>query len=371
MPRPRNIAAMTAQEFIGAVSMTGLKYNQIAMDLSKSSSMISKYASGRVPVPEHIRARLQKMVADRAEFLRTAGWMQPADTDIAAGNLALKMATHDVLPRLYLVNRRSTATPRQYPPYRMTHEKLRLFIDSIKRYLGFVRSERQATKDPQRVQDLDMEIADVCRLARQAAEVIHGEPPYEIHINSLEWYVVSRLLRHAYDSHSLVWARSMYQHWRKYKGLHFVKHGKYSYRGATAKPLPIAPLPVRGTHDTIDIESTIASLFGSDHAGEESTATRHRDGGEYPDGRASVLAAEEQPTLCNRVDGGGTIIGRAAAGTGATVHERAMSEQSDDDTTHRRPAVVAQVGRADNTALGCPVCRAGPTDPCRPGCGLG
>lgn len=356
MPRPRNVAAMTAQEFVEAVAMSGRKYNELAVTLGKSASIMSKYATGRVPVPEPIRAKLQELIEEREKFLKTSGWLQPGQ-DVAAANAALRQATQATAPRLYLVKRRSTITPRQYPPYRFTHEKLLLFVDCIKRYLAFVRGERQAADNTQRVADLDAEIKDVILLARQAADLVHSTPPYNFHINSLEWYVVSRILRHGYEHHGMVWARSMYQHWRKHKGLYYVSHGKYSWRDPAEK---------RDENTTHPTGGAVPAISG---AGEGTGGAGHLAGGADPEHEAG--ANPDRPRSLEEVivpvRGSeheiATII--TAGGNRGVDYDNAKNNRRTDGRDARNRHHDAGYAQQE-----CPACGAGPQDDCRPGCAL-
>lgn len=378
MGRRQTVAAMTCTEFSEMARIAAKNLEVLAPMLSRSHSTVCNYACGRMAVPFEIAERLRELCRQQVKKLETSGQLEQPFAVIRAAKYAQAIAegqaaasaaasmglgAHKALP-----HRRSRAKPRQYPAYRMTHEKLRLLIQAIKYYMAFIRGERQSCADARRVQDLDMELADLCQLGKQAVEVIKAAPPYDFYITSMEWYVVSRALRHLDVTHGVTQARSLYQHWRKYKDVPYIGNGKYRRAppAGTRINLPLAPTPV-GVLDEESIESAIESLLGGDGEGEESTASRHHDGStDQHDQAAAREDGHTQPGRepCDGLDAGRTII----AGGG---HGQFKIQQRDDETRDGRLAAVGGADQRGTGVLGCPVCSAGPGDDCKPGCGLG
>lgn len=235
--------------------------------LNRNHSTVCSYGTGRLAVPADVAEKLRALCRDKIDAMQASGIVDKNLAAVRAEKYARLVAQSQKAAELArmrtntLAMRRSRAIPRQYPAYRMTHEKVRLLIEAYKRYLGFIRGQWQVCADEHRLHDLKLELADITRLAQQAVEIIRAPPPYDYYITSMEWYVVSRALRHLDTSHGVVQARSLYQHWRKYKGMHFQGYGKYAYRGAQSALLPAAKSHSSVTEDKHVIEPRIEKIF--------------------------------------------------------------------------------------------------------------
>ncbi len=366
MARPETIAAMGPADFKEKCVFLGGMRATAAL-LNRAYSTVVNYSTGRMLVPELIASRITQLCEQRLDKMRMELASDEARRrlNIAAINeaRAAQREMSMVPGRVFLANRRTRASPRQYPPYRMNHEKVTLLARALKRYLGFIRGERQQSGDPQRIQDLDMELRDISLLARQCVELIETGGPYDFNITNQEWYVVSRALRFLHSSDHVEPARSLYRHWNKYKGLHFVSHGKYAHHSTTG--------PAN--------QPEVTHVIAADTDGEGTTRlkverqagdpTRHRDIGRDPNA-ACMEAQQREAAQGGLGEEGAERDVEATIITGTTHAQAGHRQRADVGRGNNGPTAVQRAYGGGTTGQSCPACGAGPQDDCRPGCAL-
>jgi len=219
------LSDMTAQEFVECTGALGLSYSKLALELRKSQPTISLYANGRQAIPLEVAEQLKAMIATRVQKLTALG------TEIKANNVVGSLIMYhnqtknpQPHPTTGRFMRRQVPKPDTtvYPPYRMTHERYKLFVSALASWRDRVRELALEHTDTARQRDYQLELADI----KAMADTLPRNAPYDVLIQRNEWDVVSRALRHlGTQSPELYRSTSALRcHWSKYKGAGYPKH---------------------------------------------------------------------------------------------------------------------------------------------------
>ena len=219
MPRTK-ISTLTATDFIAAKTALGLNTKQLAAALELSSPTITGYEKGN-PIPVSTESVLNYVLYNHYNWLKAQPGVvlkEPMDVDdmLTQQNILNGMRPSPrPTTRGRLYHKREGFDATQYPPYRMTYERLKLYAGALVAWNGHVLALQREHSNP--LCQFDYEDERACIEVLAAA--LPSAAPYDVTLWRSHWYTVSRAIRHLARYRPAVSkpALSLYSHWKKHR----------------------------------------------------------------------------------------------------------------------------------------------------------
>lgn len=208
------MSALTAQDIVEAQAALGITARELSAALGKHAATVSSYKSGRQPIPQEVAIKLAELLQHESQ--RIATMTNKVTSALSVGELITfqntrnKRTTHVTEGRF--MRRQATNKSTTLPAYRMTKRQFDVYVHALRSWQTEVRELARQHGDANRQRDYALELADIKAMAAIAPRAM----PYDVVIESREWDVVSRALRH--HSKTDPYAFSFYQTWRKNRG---------------------------------------------------------------------------------------------------------------------------------------------------------
>lgn len=223
------LSQMTAQEFVETTAALGLKYNQLAKALGKHNATISGYSTGQHPIPRAVMEKLQDLIRiEREKIKARLGRLDAADT---IASMIVEQNTRKIEQRRLgnhephstegrLLRRQRKPDTRVYPAYRMSRERMAVYVEALRLWRDRVRELALTYTSEPHQRDYHLEMHDI----RMLADTAPRNAPYDVYIERSQWDVVSRALRHlASTNHK---AHALRAHWSRHKGSGYLSQRK-------------------------------------------------------------------------------------------------------------------------------------------------
>lgn len=217
------LSQMTAQEFVEIMAALGLNGRTMAQALNRSPSLITRYMNGS-PIPVEIVHVLNDLLKAKRQEIELAAGVANATVGamILFNNGRKRPELHQTLGRFG--RRQRKPDTRLLPKYRMTRERMAIYLEALSRWQQHVRQLAATYNDEARQRDYQLEFHDIRAMAASAPRAM----PYDVYIERSQWDVVSRALRHlATDPEFYARAHALRTHWGKHRFSGYLARRRY------------------------------------------------------------------------------------------------------------------------------------------------
>lgn len=214
------LSDMSAQDFLTIMGALGIDGTTLAQRLDRSTTAVSRYRTGSMPIPMDVAEKLRHMINERRATLAALydGPLTSVEEILVASNT---LKPKELRQDRRLAHRAQSPVTTTFPPYRLAPGRVRTYIRALEAWLEFVTGRVTSPTSETELASMKLERVDVAALLESARGIQSRGAPYNIVITHAEWLPVSRALRHLASHHEDPHAFAMYQHWRKHKGTGF------------------------------------------------------------------------------------------------------------------------------------------------------